>query len=337
MLLALVGIPAGVIAAETHTITDITGTDVELPVDITRAVTIDPFSSQFLYVIGADDRLVATCIGPANRDLINVTQPDLAALPSAGCKTNVNIEQLLAYDPEVVITDQKYTQTNEDLLNANIPVVQLDLESFENLKKSYTILGEVFGKEKEAGEFVTYFDEKMTMVSDNAANIPDTDKKNVYFGQRDPLQTLGDDYYEADILTTVGAQNAAVDLLGGDNKVSIDQVYNWNPDAVILLPYCPVSVDELMADDAWKALPAVEEKQVFRMPKYLMSWELPVPESVLGAIWMQGTLYPDAVSYDLKDEIISFYKQYYGLDLTSADVDAMLADDTPVILNKPSA
>ena len=320
--------------AETRTITDVAGNTIDIPSDVTRIVTVDPFTSQFLFVIGADDKLVGTCIGPANRNLVNVTEPSLGALPSAGCKTSVNLEELLSLNPDLVISANTYTQVNEDIKRANIPVVIVDVEKPENLIKSYELLGKIVGKEKEAEDFISYYHEKMEIVKKNAGDITDADKKRVYFGQREPLSTLGDDYYEAQIAAMTGGKNVAEGVSGGDNKVTIDQVYTWNPDLVVLLPYNSKSVSELLADPAWQSLPAVQNKQVYRMPKYLMSWELPVPESILGTLWLQSTMYPDKVTFNLTDEIKGFYKKFYRLDMTDEDVAALLKDQTPVILNK---
>jgi iron complex transport system substrate-binding protein len=335
LLIALICLSPVVSAAGNNTITDIAGNVVDIPADVSRIVTVDPFTSQFFFVIGADDKLVGTCIGPANRNLVNVTEPSLAALPSAGCKTNVNLEQLLSLKPDLVISDKNYDKVNEDIKRAGIPLALVDVEIPENLIKSYEMIGKITGKEKEAADFINYYNEKTEIIQKNAADITDADKKSVYLGQREPLSTLGDEYYEAQILSLVGGKNAAEGLSGGDNKVTIDQVYTWNPDMVILLPYNSMSVSDLLADSAWQSLPAVQKKEVYRMPKYLMSWELPVPETILGSMWLQSTLYPDKVSYQMEDEIKEFYKKFYRLDLTSEDAKGMLKDQTPVILNNP--
>lgn len=328
-------IPVCTIADGTVSITDISGNQVEIPTDITRVVTVDPFSSQFIYVIGADDRLVGTCIGPANRDLVNKTQPTLGSLPSPGCKTNVNLEELMKLKPELVISSIDYTSINNDIERVSIPLVQIDLEEAENLVKSYEIVGKILGKEKEAQEFIDYYNQKMNSVQETGESISEDQRKSIYFGQRSPLQTLGDDYYEAEIARIIGASNAAKGLSGGDNTVTMEQVYEWNPSSVVLLPYCPASVEDILADPAWQSLSAVKEKQVFRMPKYLMSWELPVPESILGTLWLQSVIYPESVSFDIKDEIKSFYKKFYRIDLTDNDVENIFSDTTKVTLNKP--
>ena len=323
-------------AEGTISITDIAGNQVEIPADVSRVVTVDPFSSQFIYVIGADDKLVGTCIGPANRELVNTTQPRLGSLPSAGCKTNVNLEELMRLKPDLVISSIDYSTINSDIERVSIPLVQIDLEKSEELVKSYEIIGKIFGKEKEAQEFTNYYNQKMMSMQETGQNIPDIERKSIYFGQRSPLQTLGDDYYEAEIARIIGASNAAKGLSGGDNTVTMEQVYEWDPNVIVLLPYNSASVADILADPAWQSLPAVKEKQVFRMPKYLMSWELPVPESILGTLWLQSVIYPESVSFDIKDEIKRFYQKFYRIDLSDEDVENIFSDDTQIILNKPS-
>jgi len=336
LLIAVCAVPA-VSFAENQTITDVVGNTVELPEHVSRIVTIDPFTSQFFYVIGADDKLVGTCIGPANRTLVNSTEKSLGSLPSAGCKTNVNLEELLTLEPDLVISDNSYSKVNEGIAQTGIPVALVDVESPENLIKSYEMIGKITGKEKEAEEFISYYKEKTDQLQKNVADYTDVNKKSVYFGQREPLSTLGDDWYEAKSLAIAGGRNVAEGVVGGDSKVTIDQIYSWNPDAIILLSYNSKDVDDILADPAWKSLSAVENKQVYRMPKYLMAWELPVPENVLGMMWLQNTLYPDKIHNDLTSEIKDFYKKFYRITLTDTDVTNLLQDTTPVILNSPSS
>jgi len=336
LMIALLTVPA-VSFAENKTITDLAGNTIELPAQVSRIVTIDPFTNQFFYVIGADDKLVGTCIGPANRTLVNITEKSLGSLPNAGCKTNVNLEQLLALKPDLVISDKSYTKVNEGIAATGIPVAPIDVEEPENLMKSYEMIGKITGKEKEAAEFISYYNEKVADLQKNVADFTDVNKKRVYFGQREPLSTLGDDWYEAKALSFAGGQNVAEGVSGGDTKITLDQLYTWNPDDIILLSYNSKNVTDILTDSAWKSLPAVEKKQVYRMPKYLMSWELPVPETILGMMWLQNTLYPDKVHNDLTSEIKDFYKKFYRITLTDKDVTNLLQDQTPVTLNKPSS
>ncbi|PWR71349.1 hypothetical protein DK846_10815 [Methanospirillum lacunae] len=336
LLIALLVFPV-VSFAENKTITDLAGNTIQFPANVNRIVTVDPFTSQFFFVIGADNKLVGTCVGPADRNKVNETENNLGKLPNAGCKTNVNLEQLIALKPELVISDKAYSKVNEDIAATGIPVAVVDVESPDTLMKSYEMIGKITGKEKEAEEFISYYNGKVDELEKNVADYTDVNRAKVYFGQREPLSTLGDDWYEAKSLGIAGGYNVAQGVVGGDSKVTLEQIYNWNPDDIILLSYNSKNVTDILTDSAWKDLTAVKKKQVYRMPKYIMAWELPVPENVLGMMWLQNTLYPDHVHNDLTSEIKEFYQKFYRLTLTDKDVAALLADKTPVTLNKPSS
>ncbi len=334
-ILALIGLISGIVpclAEDTQTIVDLTGNEVILPANITTAVNLDPFSAQYLHVIGADDRLIATQHGPSDAEKLKQYTPYLASLPSAGHKDDVNKEELVRLNPQVVISSIDYINANEVSRQLGIPFVILDFESPENLTKSYEILGKMFGKEKQADEFLSYYNEKMNQVKTDLAKVTTDKVKKVYYGQRKATQTLGDNYYEAKIAAIAGGDNVAQGVKGGDNIVTMDQIYSWNPDVIILLPYCAQSVNDILSDPAWQALPAVQKKQVFRMPKFLMTWEMPVPESVLATMWLANVLYPGEVTYDLTKEIKEFYKKWYRIDLTDDEVLNILSDSAPVIL-----
>ncbi len=334
-IIALIGLISGVmpcLAEDTQTIVDFKGNQVTLPANITKAAILDPFSAQYLHVIGAEDRIIANQAGPSDAEKLKKYTPYLASLPSIGHKDNLNKEELVKINPEVVISSIDYVNANEVSKQLGIPFVILDYESPENLTKSYEILGKMFGKEKQADEFLSYYKEKMNQVKTDLAKVTTDKTKKVYYGQRKATQTLGDNYYEAKVAAIAGGDNVAEGVKGGDNIVTMDQIYSWNPDVIILLPYCAQSVDDVLSDPAWQALPAVQKKQVFRMPKFLMTWEMPVPESVLATMWLANILYPGEVNYDLTKEIKEFYKKWYNIDLSDDEVLNILSDSAPVIL-----
>jgi len=334
LLVNLILLSAPCSGAETKTIIDITGNKVIIPANISRAVNIDPFSGQFIYIIGADKKLVGTTMGPADRERLNLIEPYLMSLPSAGHKDNLNKEELMLLKPDIVISSVDYINANEVSEQLGIPFIILDFETPENLIKSYRILGEVFGREREAETFIKYYTNKMNQVKTDLAKVTDEKKKTVYFGQKKPTQTLGNNYYEASIAGVAGAENVATGISGGDNVVSMDQIYSWDPDAIILLPYCPANISSILSDPAWQALSAVKNRQVYRMPKYLMTWEMPVPESVLATMWMENVLYPGYSSNNMSLEIKNFYLNFYNITLSDEEISDILTNSSPVKLTE---
>ncbi|WP_319578107.1 ABC transporter substrate-binding protein [uncultured Methanospirillum sp.] len=317
-----------IVIADTINVTDIEGNIITVPENISRVISVDPFSSQFIHIIGADNKLVGTPIGPSNVSLVKTYEPYIANSPTFGSKNSVNLTVIKSLNPDIVIADKSYNKTISKLEELNIPVLQIDVENPDNLLKSYEIIGNILGKDNETSKFLAYYNSKMDLIKEGVVSLTDKDRKKIYFGQTDPLQTLGNDYYEAKIAKIAGGDNVAVGYSGGDNKVTVDNVYKWNPDLIVLFSYSSINVDDLFVDSAWQSLPALRSRNIFRMPKFIMSWELPVPESILGALWLQNIMYPNRVTYNLTNEIKEFYASFYNVNLTDSDINNILYDKT---------
>jgi iron complex transport system substrate-binding protein len=60
------------------------------------------------------------------------------------------------------------------------------------------------------------------------------------------------------------------------------------------------------------------------MPGLAAAWDTPVPDSLLGIMWLAETLYPEEVNLDLKDEVMAFYADFYNYRLTDDEVTQLL-------------
>lgn len=306
-----------------HEVMDISGNSVVLPRNISRIVTIDPFSSQFVYIIGGTDQLVGRCVGPSDKKRLKKDLPTLAAIPSAGCK-GVDLETLISLNPEVAVSSIVYNKTNDKIRTTSIPVFLIDLEDPDNLMKSYQMLGEILGRQKETEEFISYYHEKMDLLQNDTAKMNQSEKKRIYLAQGSPLSTVGTGWYQNKLVEYAGGINVASDLVGGSNKISIEQLYVWNPDIIILFPYGSKTVNDVLSDPEYAKLKAVQNKQVYRLPGYIMGWDMPVPESVLAGLWMGTIFHPEEVSYDLPEELHDFYARFYHLNLNQSEIDDIL-------------
>jgi iron complex transport system substrate-binding protein len=99
----------------------------------------------------------------------------------------------------------------------------------------------------------------------------------------------------------------------------------WDPDVIILDQSCPDTVVDVMADDRWQSLNAIQEERIYRVPEgYLDTWGRPHVESVLSRMWLASLLYPDQADVDIVAEVQDFAATFYGVDLSDAEVSDML-------------
>jgi iron complex transport system substrate-binding protein len=127
--------------------------------------------------------------------------------------------------------------------------------------------------------------------------------------------------YQTHMIEAAGAVSVSDGLRGYWNEVNLEQVLLWNPDVIIIPPYGPVQPDHMLGNPDWASIRAVRDGRVHRMPRVIAPMDTPLPESLLGVVWMAGLFYPDRVRLDLRTEIERFYAFYYGYELTEAELD----------------
>jgi iron complex transport system substrate-binding protein len=111
----------------------------------------------------------------------------------------------------------------------------------------------------------------------------------------------------------------------GHSSVTPGQIADFNPDVVIAST--PEIAKRLSTDPDWRAVLAVAAGKVYAVPSLPWGW-LGTPPSVnrlIGLEWLSALLYPQVPKHDMAAGARAFYHSYYQLDLTNAQVQALLA------------
>ena len=76
----------------------------------------------------------------------------------------------------------------------------------------------------------------------------------------------------------------------------------------------------------WKPVPAVAANHVFLAPSLPFGF-IDAPPSLnrlIGLTWLLHTFYPEKAPGDLREQVKNFYRLFYQVDLTEADLDRLL-------------
>ncbi|PWR76303.1 hypothetical protein DLD82_00390 [Methanospirillum stamsii] len=319
-------------------VVDMSGNEVKIPESVSSVVCLDPFATQMVLTINGGELLSSIFLGPADKKILHEVNAKVAELKSVGGPSGTNLESLTAIKPDLVISQVGSDEMNQNIRDLGYSVIEIDSESPDKLIEGIRLIGDAIGKEEQADDFISWYSEKMEYIQNQTADIPKEELKTVYIGGLEPLSTVGADYYQHYLIENAGGKNIAGEFSGGWNDVSLEQLYTWNPDVILFAPYSKISVDDLQADPSWQKLSAVKEGKVYRMPKYISSWDVPAPESVLGMMWLSEKIYPEKVNFEIEDEMRSFYKKYYGYDIADATIASILEkqdllDVNPTIIN----
>jgi ABC-type Fe3+-hydroxamate transport system substrate-binding protein len=182
-------------------ITDMTGYESIVPVDITSLGSLDPFGTQLIFVLDALDILTSVNFGPADYAMIRSLYPQFDDFFVTHYGRRVNVEELLTTYPDVTIGRYGSDETvNTPVRNVGIPVVVDHVESPELLIESANMLGAMLGKEAEAAAFEAYFMGAIEELKSQTDLVPEGERLVVYMTKSEPLNTFDAEQYQTSMI-----------------------------------------------------------------------------------------------------------------------------------------
>lgn len=322
--------------AAARTVTDQLGRTVTIPDKVERVVCLQHHALNMMLEMQAGDRLVGI-LDTWKKDLsegILKVWPKLDELPMPGGLRAVNVEEVLALKPDLVIVTHYFPKEFiEQMEKAKLPVVafsfyRADYEQASRLNpklidpdKAYTegmkdgiaLMGEILGTQDKAAELTAYIMEKRELVGTRLADVPEEKKIRCYMANPD-LYTYGSGKYTGVIMDRAGGKNVAAEL-DGYQQVSMEQILLWAPQVIFVQDRYRKVFDEIRTEGTWAELDAVKDGKVYLTPEYVKPWGHPCPESMaLGELWMAKKLYPDLFAdVDLQEAANDFYTRFYGV------------------------
>ncbi|HML21952.1 MAG TPA: ABC transporter substrate-binding protein [Aggregatilinea sp.] len=313
---------------ESVEIVDQAGMTVTIPQPVRRIASPYSMATFYVYGVGAGDRLVvAGYLGvnsDATKDVMRAIDPNFDALSTAVStlsQKEANIEELAALEPDLLLASAR-TDWLDAADELGLAIIRFDGESPEKLKEAMSLLGAVLGPNAayRADEFNAYYDETLANILAQTEGIENPVR--VYFSGTDALRAASADMYQTMMIEAAGGVSVSSDLAGYWNDVNLEQIAVWNPDVIFFPPYGGASADAFAAPE-WASIKAVQDGKVYGVPKLVAPWDTPVPDSILGIIWMAETLYPDQVDLDCPVEATNFYSRFYGYTVTESDLQSM--------------
>lgn len=316
----------------TITLTDQAGNAVEVAQPVRRMISAHGPTTAFVYAVGAQDRLVAASYlgarDPQGAAAMERIDPHFEEIKGDDefSQQDFNVEDAAALDPDLILAAARTTWLDVTA-ELDIPVFLFDAETPERLKKAMLLTGQLFGPATaaQAEAWVAYYDSVFETVIEQTRAIPEEDRVRVLFTGTEPLRVVSGEMYQTAIIEAAGGVSVTAELTGFWNDVNLEQVAIWNPDVIIVPPYGGASVEAITESPEWQILDAVQAGRVYRMPKLVVPWDTPAPDSVLGIIWMAQLLYPELIDLDCAEQADYFYTTFYHYAISAEETAALCA------------
>lgn len=323
--------------ADARVVTDSAGRKVDVPDAVRKVYASGPPASILLYVL-APDRMTGwprpphdyerPYIAKAYRDL-----PETGRLTGRG--DTANLEVVLKDRPDLIfdfgsIRDTYISLADRTQAQTGIPYLLID-GRFENTPTALRLMGDVLGVKDRAETLAAYVETLFAEIDRALKEVPENKRPRVYLA-RGPngLETGLKGSINTEIIERAGGRNVAdpgdgARVRRGITQVSIENVIVANPDTIIT--WDRNFFDRVWKDPLWAGIDAVKRKRVYLAPTAPFGWidRPPSVNRIIGLKWLAGLFYPDRFAFDLKAETRRFYKLFYHVDLSEAELDRLIA------------
>ncbi|MGU3537504.1 ABC transporter substrate-binding protein [Methylobacterium sp. A54F] len=320
------------VPAAARPVTDAAGRTVAVPGTVARVLPAGPPASVLLYTL-APGKMAGWVRAPSPAEAALLAAP-ARDLPGYGRLTGrggtANVEAVLAAAPDLVLDVGSTGPTYASLADrvqaqTGIPYLLLD-GTFAGLPETYRRLGAILGVEARAGELADDAAATIAEIAARVATVPEARRPRVYYG-RGPkgLETGLAGSINVEILEAAGARNvAAAAGTGGLAAVSPEQVLAWDPEVILTVD--PAVQAAFRTDPLWSGVAAVRANRVYRAPALPFGWfdAPPGVNRLIGLRWLAKLLYPDLFPEPLGATVRTFYRRYYHVDLSEAQLAALL-------------
>lgn len=318
--------------SDTRIVTDIDGTDVTIPKNITKIADLWHANNQVVLMLGGADTLVSTTKNVQGLPWFAKVYPRIMEIPAPVKGTDVQMEEIQKVKPQVVLASNK--NQIEMARNAGISAVRVNFTDYEGLRKTVTITADVLGgKAPEiAKQYIQYLDDKIKFAEDRTKNIADTDCPSVLHivGGDNLLKVDGDKTIINEWIRYAGGKNA-ITANGPQIVVTMEEIIKADPDIIIIGgTQSRKGIEQIMNDPQWASLKAVQNGRVYSNPVGTFNWDRYSAESVLQILWAAKIIHPELFSdVNLVKETQDFYKTFLHYDLSAENAERIINGDGP--------
>ena len=247
--------PSASAAAFPVSLTDFQGRAVTVPTRPARIVSIGPSITEFLFALGAGARVVGD-------DDFSDTPADAAKLTHVG-GVKVNLEQVVALKPDLVLTVRFSDGTIEKMQSSGLNVMVVDPQTVGDVARTAVLVGKAVGADGDA--MAKDIQQRVDAIRSTTAKA--TTKPRVYheIDASDPTKifTVGPGSYIDDLIAIAGGTNVAAKATSAYPQLSAEEILRADPEIIVLAAAdYSAKPDQVAARQGWSALTAVKNKRI---------------------------------------------------------------------------
>ena len=236
-------------------VTDFQGRSVAISKRPERIVSIGPSNTEFLFALGAGDRVVG------DDDFSD--EPAAAKSKEHVGGVKVNLEKVVSLKPDLIVTVKFSDGTIEALSQSTAAVLVIDPQGAADVARSATLIGQAVGAD--GAKLASDIQKQLDAVKAKTDSAP---KLKVFHevDASDPakIYTVGPGSFIDDLIKLAGGTNVFATTKTSYPTVSGEEIIRTDPDVIVLGDALyGTSIDSIAQRPGWSALSAVKNKRVY--------------------------------------------------------------------------
>jgi iron complex transport system substrate-binding protein len=268
------------------TLTDDEGTEVTIAAEPQRIVSLTPATTEILFAIGAGDRVVGKVEDVAK------FPPDAADIPIVARFDGVDVEQVVALEPDLVISaGAGLTQGDavEQLRRAEVPVLVIYPTTIDSGLAGIRLIGQATGLGETAESLAIDMEQRIDELERLAATA--TQKPRVFY----EIDVTGGIFTPpADSIYGEMFRLAGAEPISGDASysISLEELVAADPEVILLGDAAYGATPEAVADrPGWGGMTAVQDGRIYPIDDILVT--RPGPRLVEGLEALIRAIHPE--------------------------------------------
>lgn len=270
----LVAVPAGLAAANEVCAIDDTERRICLAAPAERIVSLSPGATELLYAAGAGERVVAVV---DHSDY----PPEAGELPSVGSHDRLDMERLVALQPDLVIgwVTGNPAEQMERLERLGVAVFRIEPRAFEGIASALERLARLAGSEAQGRQAAERFRQGLDELAARHESAPPVP---VFYQVWDsPLMTVNDEHLIGKVMTLCGGVNVFGGLARLVPRIDEEALLAADPEVILAGGRGEENRRWLEHWQRFPELTAVKRDNLFFVPPSLL--QRPTPRLLEGS------------------------------------------------------
>lgn len=250
---------------ETLELKDYFDRQIKIPSNVSNLIPLYYVQAEIICVLGGADKIVGIGKLFANQStIIDEHFKQLYQLPQVGIRNTINYEKIISLKPDIVFCGYE-KEVTDHLDQLNIKNLSTFPKCPSQIAEEILQYGKIIDKYENAEKTVSFLNNEYSLVSKKTNIIKLNQRPRVYYARTDLFTTLGSGI-NSDIIELIGGISVTNHLPNDLNgiKVSLENLYDWNPEIIILRDRASVTPSDIYSDKRLKGINAVKNRRIYQ-------------------------------------------------------------------------